>query len=288
METLINRILITVLVGTSLLALSGSAFAQSNPSKRDLAGFSWSASAASRVSNEKWDKSEVAAFLDRVSDNGSLPSKVGDFVFVDVDADGQLELLATVDYSGRNFFNTLLIVHHNSDSFGLQTISVWNMESLENRIRDLDSDSRLELILQKPLTPYLGANPVAVWPAVYTLAQSEYVERSADFGLWYQSEILPGLKQKPTAQGNAKDDDVSRIELAKIERVINRDRTAGLEMALGWSKDPKSIRRVFAASILGDIEEKAAEETLQQLAVDTDPDVATNARSVLSLKKKLR
>jgi hypothetical protein len=290
METLINRILIVVLVGTSFLALSNSVLAQTNLSKRDVGGFSWNTFAANRVSNEKWEKSEVATFLDRLTDNSSLPSKVGDFVFADVDADGQLELLATVDYSGRNFFNTLLIVHHDSDSFSLQTIPVWNMESLENRIRDLDNDSHMELILQKQLTPYLGANPVAVWSAVYTLARSEYVDRSADFGLWYQSEIIPRLKQKPTARGrtNSTDEDVSQIELAKIERVVNRNPTAGLELALAWSIDPKAIRRVFAASMLGDIEEKTAEETLQKLVFDSNPDVATNARSVISLKKKPR
>ena len=147
----------------------------------------------------------------------------------------------------------------------------------------------MELILPKQLTPYMGAQPQAVWTAVYALAKSKYVDRSADFTPFYVNEIVPRLKQTPTPVSDirAKDDeDVSKIELAKIERVINLDPVAGLELALGWCKDPKSIRRIFAASILGDINDQLAAEALQKLTSDLNADVVANAQFVISLKKK--
>ena len=131
MKTLLLKISIGFFFSMVLSGISSIAFAQENPSGRDVSFFSWRTTDSNRVSTQNWDKSVIAAFLDRITDGGPINSRVGDFVFEDVDGDGQLELLATVDYSGRAFLNTLFVVSRDSDSFGAQAIDVWNMKSLK-------------------------------------------------------------------------------------------------------------------------------------------------------------
>lgn len=274
-----------------VLAGMCAAFGQENLSRRDLSSFSWRTTDSNQVKQQNWDKAAIAGFLDRITDAGPISASVGDFVFDDLDGDGQFELLATVDYSGRGFFNTLFVVSRDSDSFRNQAIEVWNMRSLKAGIRDLDNDGRDELIVRKQLTPYLGSQPQAIWTAVYALTKSEYVDRSTNFTAFYVNEVIPRLKQKPASLGNSTangNDDVYRVELAKIERTINLNPVAGLQLALAWCQDPKPIRRIFAASILGDINDQTATEALQKLTSDANADVATSAHSIIIRKREGR
>ena len=101
-----------------------------NSQKRDLRQSLWNTLSFSSPDALHWKKADIALVIDQITNNDAVSSKIGHFLFVDLDADGKLELLANIDYSGRNFFDKLIIIRLHLDSFTFQTIDVWNMKSL--------------------------------------------------------------------------------------------------------------------------------------------------------------
>src|SRR5260370_17359338 len=69
--------------------------------------YSWS-DTPPNVASTTWTTQQIGTFLTTIT--GALaPITVADFTFADLDADGQLELLASVDFSGLQLFNTFVI-----------------------------------------------------------------------------------------------------------------------------------------------------------------------------------
>jgi hypothetical protein len=134
---------------------------------------------------------------------------------------------------------------------------------LRNTIRDLNGDGQKELILYSYIGSgnYEGITPQGMWPQVYRLKGTKYVEASRDFPGFYHDVILPQLarkidelqrKQPPDSPDN-ENIAVLKMERDKILRVIERQPTAGLEQARAWmnSSDPQVIG--YAAVVFGDI-----------------------------------
>ena len=228
------------------------------------------------------EKEQVAAFLSRAGNQDDVSLRVGDFRKVDLNGDGRPELVATIDYSGREFYNNLAITWQESAGPRVQTITVWNMESLEGAIQDLDGDGKPEILTQELLTPYLGSRPYAVWTSVQSLAGKEYVEASSRFPAFYRNVFLPALEKKLSELRTAQEKygiEVTEVALYKALRSIGQDREAGLQRALSWSRDPDPLIRIYAVAVLSDIDSAVASEALSRLAEDADKEVATVAKS---------
>ena len=80
------------------------------------ADYTWTDSRVPNVSTVNWSKADVGSFLARIY--SAVPVTVGDFRFSDLLDDGNIELIASVDYSGRWLFNHLLIVRRTDNIFG--------------------------------------------------------------------------------------------------------------------------------------------------------------------------
>jgi hypothetical protein len=279
-----------------------------NPNISFPSGFtnlSWLAADEHRVSDVKWKSQDVSAFLTSVDpeneswipEDGKMDyPQIGDFKFIDLDSDGTTELIATLDHSGRRFFNTIVVISRQFDSFKFQKVSVWEMEKLTGIIQDLDNDGKMELFVRTSLTPYRGAQPMACWTAIYSMnTQGVYLEKSASFATYYEKMILPTLEnditllETPSNKGLAGrshetqgDHDVRVVERDKVLRVIGRDPKAGLSTAKAWSKDPDTTKRVFAATVLADIGGSEADVILDQLIKDKDIDVSNKAKAARS------
>ena len=230
-------------------------------------------------------RSAVDAFLRAHAGDVYEEATLGDFRILDLDNDGRADLIATVDYSGRSFFNNLLILHDDGGQLTVQKIHVWNMESLDGAVQDLDGDGRIEILLRQNLTPYLGARPTAAWTAVFSFDGSSWVDQSAAFPQRYDSQVLPGIERELAASG-ASDSGISggdyrkdllTIERDKVLRVLGRSPVAGLDWALSLARSEDPVRRIFALSILADAGGPEASSALKMLGGDRDPEVASHA-----------
>ena len=244
--------------------------------------YSWSVTPPN-VASVAWTNQQIGAFLDAVTAS-SVPATVADFRLSDLDSDGQLELLATVDYSGRQLFNTVVVVRRPVTGFTVQQIETLEVQQLQGNVTDLNNDARQELLLPKAITPYLGVTgPQAKWTAIYGWSGPLLVDVSAQFSPYYQATILPALKQVldnllATAPGSIQAD-VAQIEYDKALRVSGQDPNAGLSQSLAWALSADAMHRIFAAAVLADIGTTPAVGALTALTTDQDPNVVIYAQA---------
>ncbi|MFQ6120973.1 MAG: hypothetical protein ACE5KE_13950 [Methanosarcinales archaeon] len=159
------------------------------------------------------DDADIRNFRRELYGAGIITTRVGDFKWIDLDADGVYELLVSVDYSGRAFFNNLYIVKQRGQTYTYQWIFVENVgrfdeviEDLEKGwrgsmtlcfrgckmvIKDMDNDGSLELIIPIKLTEYRGARPYALWTAIYKWNGEKFQDASEQFKDFYQTVLLP-------------------------------------------------------------------------------------------------
>jgi hypothetical protein len=238
-------------------------------------------------------KAAVDSFLRAHAGEMYEDAVLGDFRLVDLDDGGKPALVATVDYSGRRFFNHLLVLRDDGGRLSAQDIEVWNMESLDGAIQDLDEDGRHEILVRQELTPYLGAQPLAVWTAVFRFDGDRWTDQSARFPRFYDERVLPDLERrlvvpKVDDESNVHEKDVLTIERDKILRVLGRSSAAGLDSALQWARSADPVRRVLSISVLSEIGGLAADSALQALAADRDTGVAAHALVVNDLRQMRR
>src|SRR5260370_14117975 len=215
--------------------------------------YSWS-DTPPNVASTTWTTQQIGTFLTTIT--GALaPITVADFTFADLDADGQLELLPSVDFSGRQLFNTFVIVRRQSNNFEVQQIETLGVQALQGTYADLKGDGREELLVPTALTPYLGAaTPQATWTAIYGWNGLLLVDASSQFTAYYQSMILPSLLQalthlQATSPGTIQVD-IAQIQYDNALRISGQNPTAGLSLTLSCASARDSTHRIFAAAVL--------------------------------------
>ncbi len=276
----------------SLLAANASAASGNQPKSSDGPSSS-RIQALAAVDHEK-----VAAFIRELDSSPvtELTTKVGDFRVMDLNGDGRPDLLATLDYSGRGFYNTVGVVWADGSKLRLQKLDTWNLRSLQNVAEDLDGDGRMELILPEQLTAYAGAGAMATWHAVYALdSQGQYVERSAGFRTFYEQRELPLVESKIVAAKENPEGlepgeatnlvQALEVERDKIYRVLGRDSRAGMSSALEWAKSGDRVSRILALGVLEDIDDPVAARALHELSQDHDPLVKVQALGALEARR---
>src|SRR3954447_12430688 len=102
---------------------------------------------------------------------------------VDLDGDGRRELVASVDYSGRRFCNTLAVVEKGSSPVP-QVTHTWEMDDVRDSIMQ-DADGSLVLVVPTALTDYEGAECIAVWQRLFRLQHSMLVDVSTSYPDFY-------------------------------------------------------------------------------------------------------
>src|SRR5690349_2629221 len=246
------------------------------------ADYAWAAGHPRNVSTVTWTSEQIGEFLARAT-GSDIGYAVGDFAFVDLLGNGNLELVATIDTNGRGFFNDLLVVRRGSAGIAIQTIPVLSMQSLAGAIFDLNGDGMRELIVPKPLTPYLGgAVDQAAWTAVYAWTGALFEERTSAFAAWYAANVLPGLQEALSGAQQSGDSiaiALAQLQLDKAIRASGGTADTGFIFARTLAGSASPQLRIWAASALADIGTPAALGALSTLIRDGDARVRIFAKA---------
>ncbi len=122
--------------------------------------------------------------------------KVGEFALVDLNNDGNLELVCTVDATGRDFFTSVVVLSQSKGETIQAHVSTngYNLINLPSHLVDLNHDGIKEILVPRLLGPYAGADPVAAFTDVYTLLNGRLVQSDKQFREYYVHSKLPELK----------------------------------------------------------------------------------------------
>lgn len=216
----------TTLIGALLLASSAC-------HATDIASAKWHASAQKELNAAPDLTAQAQHLLAQVLPNADLvPPTVGEARFVDLDRDGTLELVATVDYSGRGFFDNVVVVRQQQGHFAWTGVSNngRSIEDLPAHLVDANADGVPELVLEKYIDRYEGALRVPVETVIYRWGPAGFRDESDAFPEYYRTRVIPQLEEQlamASSKGSSKatpsltsDDEVFvlKTELARAKR----------------------------------------------------------------------
>jgi hypothetical protein len=218
--------------------------------------------------------------MERLEFNGESNNEtaVCSFRFVDLRHAENLTLLVTLWDGGHGGCGGLSIVDRTAAGFqvheGLPGSFILGIDDVNQVVRDIAGDGRLELILDSEFTGYEGAGHcVASWPVIYGWDGKNYANLSAEprFRLFYENEI------KTLRAGTPEDCDEATI--AKIQRFLGAPPNTGMTEAIQWANSSDPFQREFAADVLSDIGTRGARNYLRMLTKDKDRRVAFHAKT---------
>lgn len=158
---------------------------------------SWDSKNAATLEALLPDRNKVTQFVRaQYGDVDVLPS-VGEYMFVDLTGDGFLEFVATLDFSGREFYTTLLLIQQKGKRLVRQEIRTGSasIDHMRSRLDDLDNDNTQEILIPRLLDQYRGHLPVPVFTDVYAWDGSQYTQANDSHKDYYRETVLPKIKR---------------------------------------------------------------------------------------------
>lgn len=165
----------------------------------DIATEAWNAPRRQTLNAAPDLRNQAQRMLEKLLPDADLvPPAVGEAHFVDLDNDGQLELLATVDYSGRAFFNNVVVVRQQQGRLHwTQTRNNGHsIQDLGSHLVDANGDGRPELVLERFIDRYEGAQRVPTETVVYRWQAPGFRDDSDAFPDYYRRKVIPELERK--------------------------------------------------------------------------------------------
>lgn len=144
------------------------------------------------------DRDTATAFMVALYGDVVVLPNVGGHLFIDLDGDSGLELVATIDYSGRGFYASVAIVYQNGHRLDYQELGGHggNITNLRNSIDDLDGDGDLEITVPRLLEAYQGAEPVPIFIDVYHWNGLQYIVADPlQYEDFYRNRVLPRIEE---------------------------------------------------------------------------------------------
>jgi hypothetical protein len=195
---------------------------------------------------------------------------------VDLGGDGQLELVASVDYSGRRFCNTLAVVGKGS-SRAPQVTDTWEMDDVRESIKR-NADGSLMLVVPTALTDYEGVECMAVWLRLFRFQNGALVDVSTAYPDFYKARKQQVDATIAKMNREKADTGCALIESDKLDRFLGASPTAGYKRAVTWMRSVDPAMRKRAARVFADIGDAVSLAKLKDLARDADPAVVASAQ----------
>ena len=146
----------------------------------------------------------VETFINEVNPKFAVNSfygeSVGQYEFIDLGNNGEVELLATVDLTGRKKYDLVYIVQKVNNDFRISDLMAGEgIFDLKSHIVDLNGNGRKEFLLPRRLAqPKFMVDPRPVIDDVYSWDGDRFHKANASFKNYYRS-LLPGLKAEHEA-----------------------------------------------------------------------------------------
>jgi hypothetical protein len=165
---------------------------------KTASAFEWTTPNANRLKALFQDKAAVAALENQTldaDDRALSTNSIGEYEILDLNNDGHLELLCTVDASGRTFYTALVAFSEQNGKIARSDVSTngANFVNFGGSISDLHHDGMKEILVPHLLGMYRGAELVAELPDVYQFHHGRLVRVSEQFSDYYTKRLLPHL-----------------------------------------------------------------------------------------------
>lgn len=196
----------------------------------DIASGSWGANRQKDLNAAHDLPAQAQRLLEGILPDADLVvPTVREAYFADLDKDANLELVATVDYSGRGFFNTVVVVQQEHGKFAWTETrnNGRSIDALASHLIDANGDGSPELVLERFMDRYEGAQRVPVETVVYRWQAQGFKDDSDAFPQYYRTRVVPELEKKlaqasatPSSSRSRNDDEVFmlKVEIAKAKR----------------------------------------------------------------------
>lgn len=175
----------------------------------DIAVEHWGAGQQKALNTTPDLRAQAKHLLQKLLPNADLITPtVGEAYFANLEKNSDIELLATVDYSGRGFFNTVVVVSQHQGRLEWTEVksNSRSIENLKSHLVDVNGDGVPELVLQRYIDRYEGAHRVPEETVIYRWqgqGSHGFKDDSDSFPMYYRTHIVRPL-QKKLAQALAK------------------------------------------------------------------------------------
>jgi hypothetical protein len=165
----------------------------------DAGAFEWTGANAGRL-GALFHSTHAVGALERQTlppgENNDFVRDIGEYAIVDLNNDGHLELVCTVDASGHARFTNLVVFWQQDGQIKraqMQSDGA-SISELNTRLVDLKHDGRKEILIPHLLAAYAGSDPVGEIPEVYKFDHGELTNVDREFTAYYRHELLPQVK----------------------------------------------------------------------------------------------
>jgi hypothetical protein len=210
------------------------------------------------------------------------------YVFHDFTDVGAYGLVITVDNSGRQFCNTVIVVGKGNGTYTSARVDSWETDDPAKLLQPINGQP--VLIIPQSLSAYEGNRCIATVPRIFhwTGSSLQDVSNTAASASYFQ-QLRQGLQDKVDRLLLDKDQ-ADALTCATIERdsVLNSlgiDPAAGLITAREWAASPDQSLRLKAVYVLDRLNTNDATAALVSLSHDRDPVVAASARARLARRR---
>lgn len=165
----------------------------------DIASVAWQASRQAVLDAVVDLPAQTQRLLEMLLPNADVVTPmVGEACFVDLDRDGVLELVATVDDSGRRFFDVVVVLRQqrHGDTWTEVRNDGPSIERLPAHLVDADGDGVPELMLERFIDRYEGALRVPVETVIYRWGPAGFRDESDAFPQYYRDRVIPQLEER--------------------------------------------------------------------------------------------
>ncbi|WP_349655502.1 hypothetical protein [Xanthomonas sp. 10-10] len=199
----------------------------------------WQASRSAELNGTRDLPKLTEALIARLDPDGeTVPATVGEAQFIDLDDDGTLELVALVDYSGRQFFSTMIVITTSAAKPVVVTYrsNGANMDRLGERIVTEPESPKKLIVADRFIGEYKGSTASAREQRLLELRSATLEDVSAYHPSYYLTKRLPKLEKQ--ARMSAPVDNADGVGLGSIntdenKRVLSQEIERAREQSLG-------------------------------------------------------
>jgi hypothetical protein len=195
--------LIATILAALFLLIPGALCADVPP---PLSSYNWAVTASPNLATHPPPVETIQKFVGQPLFKGESigNAAVCSFAFADLRHAGNLTLLVTLYDGGHGGCGSLYIIDRSAVGFQMHEgfNNLYGVDDVNQVVRDLNNDGKLELVFDREFTDYEGANHCfATWPVIYAWDGSNYANVSAQprFRPFYQQELKRCSRERVTS-----------------------------------------------------------------------------------------